>query len=445
LKILRDERGQTTILMAIMMGTFLFGFVAMGIDVEYLFHAKRQAQAAADAAAVAAAEELSSGNSLNVPAVANAMAKLNGFDTTLATNPATVTPSYPTSGNFDGSTSSWVAGTYVQIVVSKPIQTFFMGILNHRSTVTVSATSVAGGGLSAPTCVCLEGTTGMNLNMSNGSALNATGCSLTLDSSSNNAAQVVGGASLKAISIGSVSSNWWQTPVYGYSPNVNNGGTTNSTRIVQGVQTACGPAVPAAPAFNGTQCTADPASKYQGGAPFSVGPGADPKYTTTQGGTLACYSSLTVGDNGKAVNLLPGIYVINGGTLHFESGSGGASNSGGNGVVFYLTGNANLVIDNGANINLAAATSGTYSGTVILQDPGDTKALSIQGGSSTSLNGTIFAPAAAVNLGNGSNLSISAAIVASSLNLTGGGTTTMTKPATAALGTLNISVARLTQ
>src|ERR1017187_10685750 len=82
------EDGQTTVVMALFMATFLFGFVALGIDVEYLFHAKRMAQGAADAAALAAAEESSNGTTAE-QAAANAMAKLNGFDTTLGKNPAT--------------------------------------------------------------------------------------------------------------------------------------------------------------------------------------------------------------------------------------------------------------------------------------------------------------------------------------------------------------------
>jgi hypothetical protein len=60
------------------------------------------------------------------------------------------------------------------------------------------------------------------------------------------------------------------------------------------------------------------------------------------------------------VNLNPGVYVISNGELHFESGANNASNTGGNGVFFYLVGTASLVIDNGANVNLTAPSSGTY-------------------------------------------------------------------------------------
>ena len=158
---------------------------------------------------------------------------------------------------------------------------------------------------------------------------------------------------------------------------------------------------------------------------------------------MVCYNSLTVGVNGDKVNLNAGIYVINGGTLHFESGANNASNTGGNGVFFYLVGTANLLIDNGANVNLTAPSSGTYSGIVVFQDAADTQAISIQGGSNTSFNGAIYAPSSNVTLGNGSGTAIGADLFAKTLTMNGGGTLSST--ATANFGTLNISVAKITE
>ena len=53
---LADDRGQAAMVIVIFIGLFVLGFLALGLDVGYLFHEKRMAQAAADAAAVAAAE-----------------------------------------------------------------------------------------------------------------------------------------------------------------------------------------------------------------------------------------------------------------------------------------------------------------------------------------------------------------------------------------------------
>jgi Flp pilus assembly protein TadG len=437
MQMLRDERGQTTILMTVIMATFLFGFIAMGVDVEYLFRAKRMAQAAADAAAVAAAEEY--GSSTNEQNAANAMAKFNGFDTTLATNPAVVTITPEQYSNYDGTTASLVQNSYVTVKVSQPIRTFFMGMLKAGGTVTVSATATAGGGLSSPTCVCLEGTSGMDLNLSNNAKFTASGCGTTVNSSSSNAVGVVGSATLTSAVLGTVSSTWDN------SSNINNAGTiSSSTHVVLGISNGCSPTLPVVPSYSASACTADPLTHYgNGGSSYSVGPNSNASYSTTQGGDLVCYTSLTVGTNGDKVNLNPGIYVISGGSLHFESGANNASNTGGAGVFFYLTNGASLTIDNGANVNLTAMTSGAYANTLIFEDPSDTNAISIQGGSATSFNGAIYAPSDVVTLGNGSGTTISADLVAKSLTMNGGGT--LASSATSNFGTLDLSTAKLTQ
>jgi hypothetical protein len=140
-----------------------------------------------------------------------------------------------------------------------------------------------------------------------------------------------------------------------------------------------------------------------------------------------------VGANGSSDTLNPGTYVITSGNLHFESGSGGHSNLGGNGVFFYLTGTATLLIDNGANVNLVAGgasesgggtapTVGAYNGIVIYQATSDTTAMSIQGGSSAYMNGAVYAPGASLTLGNGSGFTLKGGIVANTLTMNGGGT-----------------------
>ena len=423
-----SESGQTTLLMALFLGTFLFGFVALGVDLEYMFRAKRMAQAAADAAALAAAEE--SGNSAAQQTAAEAIARLNGFDTHASSNPATVTLNTPpTQGNY--TTSS-----YVEAIVKKPVPTFFMGIVNHRATVTVAARAVAANGLSSPTCVCLEGSTGTDLSLDNHSSLTATGCGITVNSSSSNAATIVNNSTLSAQTIGSVSTNWYN------SSNVNNNGSVGSTRVVQGISTSCSPVMPSAPAYNAAQCTADPLTNYgNGGQTYSVGPGST--YSTTQGGNTVCYSSLEVGKNNSTVTLNGGIYVINGGTLRFYSKNGGYSNYGGNGVYFYLTNGANLIVDNGANVNLTAMTSGTYSGILLQQDATDTGTLTIEEGSDATFNGAIYAPSAGISILSGSGSTINGPIVAQSLSVQQGGSLTSTPVSN--LGTMNLSVAKITE
>ncbi len=427
-----DESGQATAIMALVMGIVMIGFLALAADVGYLFHEKRMAQSAADAASLAAAEEDSyPGDSSNALPAAKAAAKMNGFDTTLAKNPATVVLSTSSTGIYSNVGNSG-SSAWVTAVVSRPIPTFFLSAFNSGfKTMQVSASATSAQGQSSPTCVCLQSTSGQGLSMSNGASISAPSCGITVDSSSSNAIGIVGGASVNATTLGTVSTNW------NTNANINNGGSiASSTKIVQGISTQCSPSLPAAP--TDTACSADPMSSQSGGgATFTVGPNSS--YGTTVGGNTVCYNSLTVNGNGDTVTLNPGIYVINGGQLHFLSGT----NGGGNGVFFYLTGNASLVIDNGANVKLSAPTSGTYSGIAIYQAASDTNALSIQGGAATVISGSILAPGAAVTLGNGSGSSISAAIDAQSLTMNGGGT--LTAAPGVSLGTLNTSVAKLTE
>jgi hypothetical protein len=225
----------------------------------------------------------------------------------------------------------------------------------------------------------------------------------------------VGGSNLTALSIASVAT--WDN-----SSNVNNGGSVTSSHIVQGSSSTCSPTMPTAPTFSTSSCVSNPGGAW---GTFVWGPAS--------ANGVICYEGLTVGANGSTCTLNPGIYVIYGGTLHFESGSGGYSNYGGDGVFFYLTNGANLVIDNGANVNLVsggstqsgggtAPTVGAYNGILFFEDPSDTQAISIQGGSNSYFAGSIYAPAAAITMGNGSTLDLNGGIVASSLTLSGGGT-----------------------
>jgi uncharacterized membrane protein len=140
MKLLRDECGQAAMMMASFLALVALGFMALAIDAGYFFREKRMAQSAADAAAIAAAEELSSNNRANMQSAASAMAKMNGFDNTLATNPAVVTVNNPPSyGNYV------LNQGYVEVIVTKPVPTLLLGAFNHSITsMGVAGRAVAG-------------------------------------------------------------------------------------------------------------------------------------------------------------------------------------------------------------------------------------------------------------------------------------------------------------
>jgi hypothetical protein len=102
-----------------------------------------------------------------------------------------------------------------------------------------------------------------------------------------------------------------------------------------------------------------------------------------------------------------------------------------------------MVIDNGANPNIQASTTGTYQNVLMYQPASNTTAVNFQGGSSTNITGVVYAPGAAVTIGNGSGSTINLGLVAQSLTLNGGCNFISTSWAN--MGTLNISTATLRQ
>lgn len=445
------QAGQTLLPVVVFMAVVMLGMLAFAVDVGYIFHEKRLAQSAADAAAIAAAEEYTyNGDVLGTDATnaANAAAAQNGFDPSASLNPATVTVTTASSGNYTSSGSGGAPSAWVVATVSKPVPTFFMGGFRSRfGTMTVSATAQAAGKQDSPTCVCLEGTSGNDLNMSNGSSMTINGCGLMSDSSSSSAIQIAGNSHLCATSVAAEASSWDTTGNI-----TGNSSVCSSAQVIQGSNSACAPPMPTPPAD--TSCSADPSGGSWGtNGLWTVGPNS--AYGTTEDGDTICYSNLNVNENGTTVTLNPGIYVINGGTLHFYGD--GKSNGGGDGVFFYLENGAKVVMDNGAIVNLVAGgnpqsgggtapdvgSSGEYDGIVFYQDSSDTSAMTLAGGSSSYLNGAVYAPAANITLNNGSNSTVDADIVAKTLTTSGGGDL-VSNPITN-LGTNNTSTAKLTQ
>ncbi len=438
---LREENGQVLLFIALFMGLAMLGFLALALDIGYMFHEKRMAQAAADGAAVAAAEEIVANDSANEQEAANAIAKLNGFDPTLEKNPAVVT---------------LVSGSNaVTVTVSKPIPTFFLGALTHgmggMSTLTVAAAATASANQASPSCICLEGATGTDLNMSNDAQLNAITCGITADSNGSKASpvKVVGSASVNALSLSTVGTGWNDIS------NINNMGTLNNTKVITGLTTPCAPAIAAPPLPNGITCYSDPISQYgyslaanslnsnnyngdytlpfEGASYMSNGKAvAIPNEVATS--NTICYNGLSLADAAKIV-FSPGYtYYING---NFTTG-GGASISG-TGVTFEITGNIDIA--NGVTVNLSAPTDSNGIPGTLFYDTGTS--VIVEGGSNSNFSGMIDAPNAAVTLDNGTGTTTNMDIVAQTLTMAGGAA--LNSYASPALGTLNTSTAKLTQ
>jgi Putative Flp pilus-assembly TadE/G-like len=175
MKKLNNETGQTLIFVALSM-TMLVGVAALATDMGVVLHVKREAQTAADAAAIAAAtEELAEGNPTTISeGVWNAAAKdatANGFSAAaVASNPGgqSGVKSYCSTSNglclYLGSAGSITVPTfnsagYVQATITQPAPTLFtnafMGLFGNSSYsgMTVATTAIASDTITNNGCV----------------------------------------------------------------------------------------------------------------------------------------------------------------------------------------------------------------------------------------------------------------------------------------------------
>ena len=387
MKLIRDERGQTTIIMGLCIFC-LCGMAGFAVDVGTLFRDKRMLQAAADAGAIAGAAALRflTVDSTTLTAVVDAATAQNGM--TNGSNGVTVTVNNPpASGSHSGS-------GYVEVIVSQAAPTYFMKLF-HLTSITVSARSVAGNGPGSG-CIYTLDTSGIDVGMTGSGALSMPDCGIVVDSASSNALKLTGSGSISAESIGIVgnytetgSGSISPTPVTGLAP------VANPLAFLQ------------APTFAPSSCLADP--HITGSGTATIGP-------ATAGGTI-CYNGLSITGSG-AVTMQPGVYIINGGFS--QTGSGSIS---GSGVTVYLAPpNGSLSLTGSGALNITSPTSGTYDVILYFQDPSDTTSMQITRSGSSHMEGIFYAPAASLTLTGSSGSTFYADLVVSSLSLSGSGT-----------------------
>lgn len=101
-----------------------------------------------------------------------------------------------------------------------------------------------------------------------------------------------------------------------------------------------------------------------------------------------------------AVSFEPGLYIIEGGDFSVHGASGGSSAAaamGGEGVTFFLTGSARIVINGNADLALAAPSSGPYSGLLFFASRSQVGiSHRLAGTSGSTMQGAVYAPASAL-------------------------------------------------
>jgi Flp pilus assembly protein TadG len=376
MRIHRDERGQTIILVALSL-PLLIGFIGIATDVGALFKDKRTLQTAADAAAIAGALNLNTPNSgsivdtANIIVAARAAAAANGF--TDGVNGVTVTvpatPQWPAS-NYNGKTG------YVEVTITKPESTIFLALFGYP-TVNVLARAVAANGPGGGIMYAL-GTTGTTLSVT--TALNVLGGGgIVVDSADDTNAMKVTGSVNAA-----------------------------STGIVGGCSTCSSNVTPRA--VSGIIPYSDPLSFLT-----QVAPGGSCTNTlNSTGGTVVlfpgCYA--TFNETGANVTLNPGTYVINTGVNAAQLTGGTVS---GTGVTFFI--NSGNVLISGTTMNISAPIGGNLNGILFQQSSLDTSDTTIAASPNSNLQGFFYFPNNALLL-NGSFGTLYAGFVAKSISIT---------------------------
>jgi hypothetical protein len=392
---LRDESGQALVLAVIMM-TAVIGFVGLAVDVGQARLASRQLQTIADAVAVAASQQLTQcGLVTNCAAMATAAkasmvengiatstfvqncgaASTSGFTLTLNNAPCALgsTTADPHYGNT----------SYVEAVLTRVQPTFFANVLGVPN-LTLKARAEAK--VASPTaCLwALDPTGASSLNIGTLAAVNSP-CGIVVESSNPGAINCNLLSSLTASQIQVVGGVFGA--LCGISPTPT-------------VITTPNPADPLAylpvPSVGG--CGLTTVSPYTGATnQVTVG-----LFQTVVFNPGTYCGGISIG-LGATATFMPGTYV-----LTSSHGAGGLSvylgaTVTGNGVTFYNYGPSGAVNFStslvAGNVNFTAPTSGTYSGILFFQDPGNTTAANLNGATTlnTVLQGTYYFPTATVN------------------------------------------------
>lgn len=378
----RGEKGYVLFTMAAAM-IAIVAFAGLVMDVGYGEYVRRQAQAAADAGAKAAALELLGNHSDKISASAKQDTANNGF--TDQVGGVTVTVNHPP---LSGSYAS--KGSYAEVIVTKTISTNFMSILGFPS-MNITARGVGGGG-SGGCIYALAGTdTGLGNSvqdaiLASGSASISAGCGIVDESTNSKGLETSGGACI----------------------------TGSSIQVVGNYNGSC---ISPAPA-TGTTSPGDPlAGKYP--RPTPAGCTATSWHNNSPTLWPGTYCGGIVVDSNVTVTANAGMYILYGGGLTVSGGG----NLIGTGVTFFnmdsgssYGGYKPMVISGGSATQLSAPTSGTYEGLLFYQDPNIpstnyNKQNTVSGTSSTQFQGILYFPDSPLVYSGGSSSSSAYTII----------------------------------
>ena len=349
------QRGTVLPFIALTLAAVL-GFAGLAVDVAYLEYCQDQQQTAADAAAVAGAQQLALSPCPNATAAAGAAlsdSAANGFPnsgnvTVIAQNP-------PQSGPFTSNTCA----VLVQ-VTTRNVSTYFSRLFGFGNGASETTQAVAEALTNDNGCIFMLATS-QNTNF-NGSNVTAPQCSILLNGSAN-----FSSAKVDAAAIGEMN----------YSGSNNSGTFTGATP---------------APMLR----VADPCSHISGCAYLTANPPSTSSCNGTYNGSgvlgPGCYNNLNL--NKATVTFSGGLYIFAG-----SSNMNQAAITAGSSTI-YIPSGASTNFNSVSSLTLSPPSTGNYAGVSYFQVSANTTDVNLNG-SSTNVGGLIYAPSAQLNY-NGS-------------------------------------------
>jgi Flp pilus assembly protein TadG len=400
LRLLRDQRGVTAVLVALTVPVLLL-FGGLAIDTGAWFTTKRQIQSAADAAALSAAYEVIAGIANLVPAATEAAGQnyYTGYAPTATCAGGGPLVCYP----YSDSLMTALNATGVEVILNQPINPT-LASWALPGVVTIATKAVAIVNTLPPGCMlALNPTANDAINLAGNPSINAPTCTLVSDSDSASAFHLQGSASITAATLitpgGLSHTGAAYTLTLSYPPQIGAnsvpdpyaGTLTHANFLADGLATAAAGAPCSSSVVNGVLTYAN--GSYN---PGCVIPGG-----------LAIKNS--------TVNLSPGTYWLTG-DLDLQNGSGATlecttCSNGGAGVTLILTAPlgggtvGTVTLDSNADLDLNAPDTGPFAGMVLIQDSNGLPAgdqspnpdnFNAQANATETLSGLVYFPDAAV-------------------------------------------------
>jgi len=402
----RGERGQFLVLFVLALVVML-GFVALTIDVGLAFQERRNAQNGADAAALAAAEDLRDGKGTAV-AVATAQSYLaaHGYQSPDDTVTINIPPA---SGNHAGDPS------YVEVMVQTeepPVfrapLTSMIWTINGRAVATFELGEGANAAiltLNETACKSFDasGTASLTINNNGGIVANSS-CDPSVYRNGSGIISAEGGI-------------YFYEDGGGYKETGSGSFVPTPEALPNRIEDPLAGLVP-------------PDFTTLGKSPDSGGPAANPRLQKISSGTTTLrpgvyYGGLEIGSSAN-VTLQAGTYVMAGGGFKI----GGSAIVNGNGITVYNSFDpqkptgygacATITLVGSSSYNLVAPTSDPYKDVLFWQDRACTNTMSFNG-NGDNVGGVIYLPTGQVDLSGSAGLG-SIQIIADTVSVSGTGT-----------------------